>query len=77
MKTPYILDKFDSGKINAMIDIIGRKSGRKIPRMIETEDIKKIFEMIKKELKVNINTDIENTDIYGLNKNFQKIFEVI
>jgi len=60
-----------------MIDIIGRKSGRKIPRMIETGDIKKIFEMIKKELKVNINTDIENTDIYGLNKNFQKIFEVI
>jgi len=75
MKTPYILDNIDIGKINAMLDIIERKSGRKLPRMTTAGDMKKVFEFIKKELKTNINTEVKSNDIYGLNKNFQLIFQ--
>jgi hypothetical protein len=77
MKPPHIINKFDTGKINGMVDIIEYKIGLKIPRITGEDQLKNMFEDISKKMKISLNINVSKNDIYGLNKNFQKIFEVI
>jgi hypothetical protein len=78
MKTPYIINKFNIGQINGLLDKIEIVGKIKVQRLSNDNQLKNMFEDISKKMKVRLNINVSKNDIYNLNKNFEKIFaEVI
>ena len=77
MRQPFILNNFNTSRINTLFQMIAIKTKIAIPVINGLHSVKVVFSILNEKLKLNLNTNLTEKDIYILNKNFETIFKNI